>query len=277
MAGSELVPEIITGLPEATKPSPRADFRPTEFDLAITTKGYKMYWSRAGLCPCVNNEQTEQPDPTCTLCKGDAYYYFLPDEAIAAGAAVDSQGNIVELNTAGDAVVIYALMTSMTQDVQVFEKFGEWVMGMSKVTVQPGNKLGYRDRLIAVDSQMTWAQIIEYDGSATIPVVGERSKKGLRYPFVCVNHLRSLAKTYRIGSDFTLTTAGEIQWAVGAAPASGTRLSLHGSIHPVWIVMDHVNAYRDTQLQAGSSGISSQEFQALPVHAVAKLDFLINP
>ena len=270
-----LTPQIITGLPEATKDRPRVDFRPKEFDQAIATKGYKMFWSRSAPCPCVNNEQTEQPDPTCQLCGGDAFYHFLPDAALAAGATTDVMGNQIVLNDAGDGVQIYVLMTSMTQDVQVFEKFGEWVFGMCKATTQHQNKLGYRDRLTAVDSVMTWAQKINYAGGSEIVVTGERSNEGLRYPFVSVNQLRSVSQVFREGVDFVLSASGTIQW-IGTAPASGTRLSLHGTIHPVWVVMDHVNAYRDTQMEGGG-GIASQKFQRLPVHAVAKLDFLINP
>jgi len=273
---SDLTPEIIVGMPAAIKARPRADFRPTEFDQAVTTKGYRMFWSRAGICPCTNNDQTEQPDPNCQLCKGDAYYYFMPDEAIAAGAAKDSAGNVVTINDAGTAVQIYVLMTSMTQDVQVFEKFGEWVFGLSRATTQPQNKLGYRDRLTAIESEMTWAQIIEYDGSAIIPVTGERKKSGLRYPFVSVHQLRSLSTTFRLGSDYVLTTAGEIQWLV-TPPASGTRLSLHGVIHPTWIVMDHMHTFRDTQLEGTSTALADQKFRKLPVQAVVKLDFLANP
>ena len=273
---TELTPQIITGLPAAMKDRPRADFRPNEFDQAIVTKGYRMFWSRAGLCPCSNNDQTEQPKVTCPLCKGEGHYYFLPDEALAAGATKDVFGNPVTLNEAGDAVQIYVLMTSMAQDTQIYEKFGEWTFGSAKVTVQHQNKLGYRDRLIAVDAEMTWAQIIEYDGSAVIPFVGERNKHGLRYPFVKVYQLRSLAQIYREGVHFTLTADGEIEWLASQAPASGTRLSLHGTIHPRWIVMDHVNAYRDTLLDGGA-GITSQQVRRLPVHAMAKLDFLVNP
>lgn len=273
----DLTPTIVTGLPADTKARPRSDFRPTEFDQAILTKGYRMFWSRAGVCPCLNNDQTEQPDPLCPLCKGDAYYYFLPDEALAQGSQKDAYGNAVQLNDAGDAVLIYVLMTSMTQDVQILEKFGEWVFGMSKVTTQPGNKLGYRDRLIAVDSDMAWAQIIEFDGADEIPVVGERNKKGLRYPFVSVHQLRSVATRYRIGSDFMLGSSGTIQWLPGRAPDAGTRLSIHGTIHPVWIVMDHINAYRDTQLEGATPSVAAQKRQKLPVHAMAKLDFLVNP
>jgi len=272
---ADLTPRIISGLPAETKARPRADFKPTEFDKALVTKGYRMYWSRAGLCPCTNNDQTEQPDPTCRLCGGDAYYYFLPDEAVARGATKDSQGNPIELNEAGDGVLIYVLMTSLTQDVQVFEKFGEWVFGMSRATVQYQNKLGYRDRLVSVDSEMAWAQIIEYDGSAEIVVTGERSKTGLRYPFVRVHQFRSLTDIYRQGVDFQLTTDGTLKW-LGTAPDSGTRLTLHGTIHPPWIIMDHVNTYRDTWLEGSSIGIADQRHEKLPIQAVCKLEFLVN-
>lgn len=271
-----LTPTIITGLPAGTKARPRADFRPTDFDSAILTKGYRMYWSRAGICPCLNNDQTEQPDPTCALCQGDAYYYFLPDEALAAGATEDSAGNPVQLNTAGDGVLIYVLMTSLTQDVEVFEKFGEWVFGTARATTQPQNKLGYRDRLVSVDSEMTWAQVIEYDGSTIIPITGERRKSGLRYPFIKVHQLRSLPTVYKQGVDFALTSSGTIQW-LSTRPDSGTRLTLHGTIHPVWIVMDHVNTFRDTQLEGGTTSIVDQRFSKLPIQAVTKLDFLVSP
>jgi hypothetical protein len=267
-----LAPKILTGLPAGVKPTPRADFRPTEFDQAITTKGYRMYWSRAGICPCVNNTQTEQPDPTCQLCHGDAYYYFLP-EASLASFTVDGAGNPIQLNVAENGVLIYVLMTSLTQDVQVFEKFGEWVFGTARATTQPENKLGYRDRLVAAESEMTWAQVIEYDGSAVIPITGERKKSGLRYPFTSVNQLRSTSTVFLEGTDFHLTPQGTIQWVT--APATGTRLSIHGTIRPVWIVMDHVNTYRDTQLEGGG-GIAQQKFKRLPVQAVCKLDFLVN-
>lgn len=277
MAGDDdLTPTIINGMPAGVKPRPRVDFIPTEFDQAITTKGYRMWWSRAGICPCTNNTQTEQPEIICPLCKGDNYYYFPPDAAIANGATEDSEGNAVTMSPDGSAIGIYVLMTSMTQDTQIFEKFGEWVFGMAKVTTQHPNKLGYRDRLTALDSEMTWAQVIEYDGSEIITVKGERGKSGLRYPIVCLHQLRSISTIYRLGQDFVLTTKGELQWMTGRAPTSGTRLSLHCTVHPVWVVVEHVNSYRDTQLDTDGT-IKNQKHTKLPIHSVVKLDFLINP
>jgi hypothetical protein len=272
----DLKPKIRTGMPAKHKPNPRGDFRPYEFEISLLTMGYRMWWSRAGICPCENNNQTEQPDPTCQLCKGSGYYYFLPDPAVAAGARVDSSGNEILVNTNGDAVQIIALMTSLTQDVQVFEKFGEWVFGTSRCTVQSQNKLGYRDRLTSVESHMTWAQIIEYKGGVTIPITGSAKKSGLRYPFVEVHQFRSVAALYREGSDFILTPQGEITWLI-TPPDAGTRLTIHGVVHPSWIVMDHVNTYRDTNLTGKTVLPRDQVHVALPVQAVVKLDFLVDP
>jgi hypothetical protein len=71
MAG--LTPKIITGLPSGVKErGQRVDFRAEQFDLVIQTKGQRMWWSRAAVCPCRNNPQTDQPDVVCGLRKGTA-------------------------------------------------------------------------------------------------------------------------------------------------------------------------------------------------------------
>ena len=271
-----LVPEIITGMPAGFKSVPRADFIPSEFDQAITTKGYRMFWSRAGICPCTNNDQTEQPDPTCELCKGDSYYYFQPDAAVAAGAVKDSQGNEIVVNNVGDGVQIYVLMTALTQDVEVFEKFGEWVMGTGRATTQSPNKLSYRDRLVSIESWMSWAQTIDYEGGEFIPVVGERKKTGLRYPFLTVNQLRSVKSVFRLNVDFELTPQGTLKWLANA-PNPKTRLSIHGTINPVWIVMENPHSYRDSFLEGGTASLKAQKLARLPVQSMVKLDFLVNP
>jgi len=272
-----LKPEIATGLPPSVKDRPRADFNPTEYDQAILSKGYDLWWSRSAPCPCSNNVQTEQPNILCTLCKGTGFYLFLPEPTVIAGGTKDRYGNEVVVSPDGKAISIKAIMTSMTQDVQVFEKFGEWVFGTSRVTTQAGNRLGYRDRLTAMKSEMVYAQHIDYAGGDVIAVVGDRNKQGLRYPMVRVHDFRSVDTVYRENRDWILTVDGEIQWhpAFTARPATGTRLVVHGTVRPVWIVMDIVHAYRDTQVEGGK-GIPSQKFTILPVQAVVKLEYLVN-
>jgi hypothetical protein len=269
-------PRIITGLPANVKERPRADFRPGEFDRLITTKGYKVWWSRRGICPCVNNDQTEQPDPVCKLCHGDGYYSFLPDAHVAAGDLKDGFNNPITVSPDGKAIQIYVLMTSMTQDVEVFEKFGEWVFGTARASTQYQNKLGYRDRLVPVDAEMIWMQVIEYDGGATIGITGRRKKNGLRYPVVTIDELRSVDKVFHLQDDYVLSPQGEIDWIPGHLPVKGTRLSFHGTIHPPWIVLDHVNTYRDTLLTKGGARLEGQRATKLPVQAVVKLEFLVE-
>jgi len=275
---NDLAPTITTGLPPAIKARPRSDFKPSEFDIAIQTKGYDLWWSRYAPCPCLNNDQTEQPSILCKLCKGDGFYAFLPDPAVAAGKTVDQYGNPIEVHPNGKAVKVRGIMTSLTQDVQVFEKFGEWVFGTARLTTQAGNRLGYRDRVTAVESEMVWSERIEYDGGNTIRVTGERNRKGLRYPCVRVHDLRSVETAYRQGLDFVRTPEGEIMWldSASARPAANTRLTIHGTVHPTWVVMDHVNTYRDTKLEGGTGSVNKQKFETLPTQAVVKLDFLVN-
>jgi len=273
----DLKPRILTGLPEGTKERPRGDFRMAEFDRLFKTKGYELWWSRGGICPCELNDQTEQADPNCPLCRGKGFYYYLPDPAVTAGATEDKAGNPIELNDAGDAIGIQAIMTSMTQDVQIFEKFGEWVFGMCRVTTQWENHLAYGDRLISRRSIMPWNQVIVASGAAEIAVVGGESKAGLRYALAEIVSLRSVARAFRNGEDFDLSPEGTIRW-LATPPVSGTRLSLGGFIHPVWIVQDFAHVYRDTLVQKkAASDRPEDQFQHMPIQTVAKLDFLIKP
>jgi hypothetical protein len=267
-------PQVRTGLPKNTKATPRADFIAAEFDQLLITKGYDVWWSRSGLCPCSSTE-TDQPDPVCGLCKGRGRYYFLPDPAIAAGGVVDDSGNPVVKNEAGDAIKIRAHISSLSLDTQVFEKFGEWVFGGANISVQAQNRLGYRDRLQHVDSQMVWMERFRSPGASVVPVIGSWKDgkvlaPGLRYGLTGVHQLRSLDTVYREGTDFELSPRGEILWRI-AAPAEGTILSVHGTAHPVWAVLEYPHALRDTQISVKGSDVATP----LPVQVAAKLDFLV--
>lgn len=271
----ELIPKIATGLPPGVKEKgQRVDFRTEQFDLAIQTKGYRVWWSRAAVCPCRNNPETDQPLITCQLCKGRGRFWFLPEIGLEA-AETDEHGNPVVVNDAEDAVLIQAIMTSATLDTQVYEKFGEWFFGAVKVTVQPGNKLGYLDRFVMADSIMAWSQLIEFDGGATIDVVGGYSRKGIRYPAVRVNLLRSLTKVYKQDRDYAINSEGGLDWRID--PPAAQNLTIQYFVHPVFEMVDHVYVHRDTlvkmkQLTTDKAG----QVRYLPVHSMAKLDYLMD-
>jgi hypothetical protein len=88
-------------------------------------------------------------------------------------------------------------------------------------------------------------------------------------------YLRSVSQEYREGRDVALTSDGELEWLV-PPPAAGTRLTLSCFVHPVWIILDHIHAIRDTMVQYKTSDPNLQ-FKRLPVQSMMKLDFLIDP
>lgn len=273
--GDDLIPKITTGLPHGVKEQgQRVDFRPEQFDLAVQTKGYRVWWSRASVCPCRNNSDTDQPLLTCSLCHGRGRFWFLPEIGLES-AEVDAYGNPIVVNEAEDAVLIQAIMTSATLDTQIFERFGEWFFGALKVTVQSGNKLGYLDRLVMADSLMSWSQLVEFDGSATIGVTGGYDRKGLRYPAVRVNMLRSLTKIYKQDREYLINDQGGLTWKI--TPPAAQNLSIQYFVHPVFEIMDHVYVHRDTLVRL-KQRVTDKEGQVryLPVHAIAKLDYLLK-
>jgi hypothetical protein len=268
-------PQIMSGPPANTKPSGgrRVDFKVNQFDLQVATKGYRVWWSRAGHCPCQNNPITKQPDPNCTLCLGKGWFNFLPDPRLKDGE-LDAAGNIIELNEAGTAVATQAVIGSSTNDPQIFEKFGEWYFGTARATTFSLNALGYRDRLECRDATMRFGQLITADGGTTIQAVGEQSEAGLWSPVVDVIMLRSISAEYSEGEHFRITDDGEIEWII-TPPASGTMLSLYGTFHPTWVVVEFTYAYRDTLVAQKKAGASlAEQHTRMPMSAMVKLDFL---
>jgi hypothetical protein len=241
----------------------------------VATHGYRVWWSRCGLCPCQNNLQTNQPDIRCTLCHGTGWFYFLP-EAELVDAKTDIYGNPVTLNDDQSAVLIQAWMRSLAQDPEWYEKFGAWVFGTASVTVQATNRMAYGDRLIMVDSIMDFSQLLEANGTQAVPVIDRADKSGLRYPAIGVTLLRSLTTIYQQGDDFTFKpTDGSIEW-VRHTPAQGTMLTVRYQAHPVYRVMTHINAIRDSMIREKRGEDKAKQFAPLPTSFLAKLDYLLD-
>lgn len=262
----------MTRLPQGKKATggQRVDFRPKDFDQFIGVKGLRYWWSRSLLCPCKNNSQTDQADPTCSLCKGKAWLAFLPDPSLD-GPEKDAYGYPIELNEAKTAASIRVVITGITKDPADFERFGRWIFGTAKATVQSANRIGYRDRLVARDNTLSMSQLITADGDSEIIITGMRSKKGLTTKVALVNMFRSVDVIYKEGTDFSTTDDGTIAW-IRTPPVAGTQLSIHFDFHPTWVVMDQPYAARDTYvIEKGGD-----TFKRLPLNATVKLDFLAD-
>lgn len=269
--------EILTHLPPDTKSTGgrRADMRPDDFDFMIATKGGRFWWSRALMCPCRGNTQTDQADPTCSLCSGTGYFYIKP-AADAADGDLDIAGEEIEINTDDNAISVQCWVSSLSYDTQLFERFGQWVQGTGLATLSRHNRIGYRDKLSARDQVIFFSQLIEAHGNSEIKVTGRRSNRGLWVPISQVNILRSLATTYTEAADFRITDTGTIEW-LGTPPTSGTLLTIHAGFHPTWIVLDYPYAARDTLVQKKTTALSvAEQFARLPMRATVKLDFLVD-
>lgn len=176
----------------------RADFKFEFFETLLESKGYRMAWWRASICPCAPvNAQGDTPDPNCLLCHGIGWLYFGSDTPVpaAAGALDAIQNEIIGTDPANHASVIRAIQTSLTERPDTLDRQGRWIAGETVVTVRHENQIGYWDRLVNLDAQMVFAELLTAGGSLVLPG---------RYLITGVNILRSRATVYRPDVDFGL-------------------------------------------------------------------------
>lgn len=260
------------GLLEGQKESgKRVDFKPDEYVLMIETKGYRLAWSRAAFCPCKPiNDQTEQPDPNCTLCEGSGWVMFEPEAAVintsVRGELDDLQQSIVDNN----AAVIRGVMTGITGTRVPYDQVLPRLEGVMNVTARHENKLGYHDRLVNLDSTVIYSQVYVYKGEA---------ETELRYPVRYINLIQSVSQIFLEVSDqnptgdFRLVT-GKIVWEAGKAPPTDERLAVHYLTHPHWRVVEHPHNIRNTPVKYKTTSTVG-DAESLPVQAVCKLEFML--
>lgn len=253
------------------------DFNREKFADLIETKGYRLAWSRAAVCPCMSVDgQTRAPDPNCPLCKETpGFIFFRPtdydvEDVEEAGELTPVQKHVVNRASA-PSVIVRGIITSVARNEEVYSQVGDWVFGSFNVTVRPENKIGYYDRLVCLDSVMTYSQIVYPQGS-TGPVP-------LRFPAIKVNFCRDIDISYVQDTDFTLNDQGEMVFAPGRRPAAKTRLTVHYDYHPHFLIIEHVNGFRDSMLRV--KDVNKRQtpvgnFQTLPIRAVARLEHLLG-
>lgn len=262
----------VLGIPVGEKLGPRADFRVTEFDKAIESMGYLLAWSRACPCPCAPvSEGSTQPDPNCTLCHGNGWFYFgTPvgqDQNLSAYQLDTVQQYLI---TRDRAMVIRGIITGVGTQPNPWDRLTNWMPGSSMLTVRAANQLGYYDRVTALDSQIEFAETVVADGTAVL---------ALRYPACGVNLIRSMTRVYHADSEYLVSDLGAVQWFPAAKPPVGTRLSVHYLCHPTWLVVEHPHVMRITTVQqkvaAPKTPLGDARF--LPIQALVRLDFIPTP
>lgn len=267
-------PSIQIGYPAGEKQlGQRADFlNPNRFDSLIEMHGYRLAWSRACVCPCAPlNAQTEQADPSCPDCAGAGYLYFTANP----GAANPAAGELSEVQQAiiasSGATVIRGILTGMGQSETPYDRLGRLPSGQCVVTVRPYNRIGYLDRLIALDSYVIHTERAYYPARDDLTVP-------LRYLVDGgVNLLRSSTQTFVPDVDFEVV-AGKVRFLPGRGPAYGSYLAAHYNCHPHYLVMEQPHASRVTYLPRGKTGLATPEGNVtqLPLQAVLRLDWLVG-
>lgn len=266
----------VVGMPATTKGRPRADFKEHFFESLIEQKGYRLAWSRAANCPCVNtNSQTLQPDPNCALCRGKGWLYFAPTEPVVTATAGELDSVQQLILTQENAGLIRGIMTQFQAETDPYTEVGNWQRGDVQCTVRYQNKLGYYDRLINLDSEIVYAEVLESGKDRRGVAVSAAAPLDTRYLVNRVNLVRSVDAVFQLGLDYELA-AGRIAWRPGRAPAQGTRLSLHYLTHPVWLVVQHPHAIRTTaKLLKKAAPITPQgDPTPLPIQAHVRLEFV---
>lgn len=269
----------VIGDPPGTKEAGnRVDFIPVDFERAIADKGYRVAWSRAVLCPCVPlNDQTQQPDPNCALCKGSGWHYFAPSKATLNKLIVGELDGVQTRLAQDNAAIIEGLMMGIAKTDVPYDMAGRRVTGTSNLTVRPENKLGYHDRIVNLDALIVFSQILD--------VVNLTDPLETRYPIHQVNLLvrivDDVATTFTGPADFTLGTgadAGKIIWKGTSPnlPLAGDRLAIHYLCHPTWLVVEYPHASRMTPvaLKVTKRPAPAGEYIDMPIQTVVKYEFL---
>lgn len=230
----------------------RAQFRQIEFQRTILQHGYYLIWTKALICPCMN-ETSGQARINCEDCDGSGFYY-------------------------DDPIEIRGLMTSMERNSRVFEKFGAWVEGTANLTVEPQYRMGHRDRVEMRDSVMVHSEVF---------TKGDRRGLRSKLPDLCDSLRYRIARMTAIlwkpegtsatkleeGYHFKINENGWIEWTVKGDELidDETTLSAIYEYHPIYLVVSHPHATREATLE---TKVPQQTVFALPVQMLVKLDYL---
>ncbi len=236
------------------KVRPRADFAMKHFRVLIESKGLRVLWEMAALCPCQQSPseligppiadlladdapQSPESRTDCPLCRGTGTFYHSPQsiKAIVTGAARE-------------------------QDAQHFS--GELARGQVFFSLQPEHLPSWRDRYTLQDSVMIHREIVARGAGALdearYPVALRALELASGPASVGVLYCHKAAPDGQIvvegemtaGVDFEITEEGRIDWTIGqgqgSAPAEGDRYTISYYAHPRYVVMDDPHAVRDT-------------------------------
>ncbi|VVB53219.1 Uncharacterised protein [uncultured archaeon] len=203
---------------------PRTDLWPDAFDKFITERGYNVIWERAINCPCnVSTKRTDDAgDLNCPLCKNKHFIWVNPTQIVAA-------------------------MTALGRDSSL-EPDGNYQIGSYKVTTHSRNKIGFYDRLTFLETSSPLSEsVLKGDADGT---------DSLRFPAFTVDLpiIDRAGNRYTNGTDFSLSSAGEIVWNGSSHRQPPTGMAYGISYMTQWRMLstEYSHDVRATHTQLGT-------------------------
>ena len=235
---------------------PDPSIRGVAFDQLLSQRGIRMVHRKSIACFNLTDLEQNSHDPMCSICDGAGIYYYEEKE-------------------------IYGLFHSNTLD-KAFEHHGVWEVGQALITMPTeyadGTQAEFNtlDQIMIPDFTVRMWELKEY-----IPNVAKT--QSVRYPIQKTDFVGSavgsLVKKYIQGTDFTLTSTGDIKWVVGHEPQynnmiqKGEIFAISYFAHPVYTVIQHLRELRITQeVQADGSKMARR----LPQSILVRRDYLRN-
>lgn len=254
------------------KYGPLGTFDPRQFSKAIQGLGLVFRWSRAVECPC-RMDNTDTFTPTCSKCGGDGWWYISPD------AATNRHQTTI------DHIEVKCTFGQANMKPSMFESFGQFTFADAIMTFQNEMRVGYRDRFIGMEQEMSWTELLVSAGTGSTIVVGksgrttEVQKQALRYEPLLINFIADQDDAqYYHGTDFRILEGTKVeprrlQFLDGRGPAAGKTYTVHYNCRPIWIVDDAT--YGIQGLRGPDKGLKGvKNPQTLPTTFKVKLDYL---
>jgi hypothetical protein len=164
------------------------------------------------------------------------------------------------------AMVIRGVIGSVQNQYNPWDQFGNWQSGSLLLTVRHENKLAYWDRIVVLDSEMVYSEIIDYESGDLIPT---------RYKVTGVNVLRGADTVYTPDDDYEINSVGQLVWRSGKSPES-KRVAVHYTCYPTFLIVEHPHLVRTTSLKykTAVNKTPGGDTVGLPVQALVRYDFL---
>ncbi len=169
-------------------------------------------------------------------------------------------------------------MTGLESKKGIYRNLGEWLDGSAVITTTAANRIGHRDSLTMQHSIMTFNEWIVKGNRHGIRSRLPANTDVCRYRIIKLLHMLYEMDEQPVavqeGVHFKITKQGWIEWiGLGLNIPDKTNFSVHYEFHPVWVVINHPHAVRDTVVKVKQP---TPTVRAMPLQVAVKLDYLLD-